>query len=81
VSGEPEVAPGIRFVSAPGHTPGHRAFPSGLGRERAHDLKRHRLCAGAGRRQSGLARPVRSGRNDGGSLAPQAARPRRSPTR
>ena len=26
VSGEPEVAPGIRFVSAPGHTPGHRAF-------------------------------------------------------
>lgn len=26
VSGEPEVAPGIRFVDAPGHTPGHRAF-------------------------------------------------------
>lgn len=26
VQGEPEVAPGIRFVSAPGHTPGHRAF-------------------------------------------------------
>jgi glyoxylase-like metal-dependent hydrolase (beta-lactamase superfamily II) len=26
VSGEPEVAPGIRFVEAPGHTPGHRAF-------------------------------------------------------
>ena len=26
VSGEPDVAPGIRFVSAPGHTPGHRAF-------------------------------------------------------
>jgi glyoxylase-like metal-dependent hydrolase (beta-lactamase superfamily II) len=26
VSGELEVAPGIRFVSAPGHTPGHRAF-------------------------------------------------------
>jgi glyoxylase-like metal-dependent hydrolase (beta-lactamase superfamily II) len=26
VDGEPEVAPGIRFVSAPGHTPGHRAF-------------------------------------------------------
>ena len=24
--GEPEVAPGIRFVEAPGHTPGHRAF-------------------------------------------------------
>ncbi|HVQ12034.1 MAG TPA: MBL fold metallo-hydrolase, partial [Vicinamibacterales bacterium] len=26
VTGEPEVAPGIRFVLAPGHTPGHRAF-------------------------------------------------------
>jgi glyoxylase-like metal-dependent hydrolase (beta-lactamase superfamily II) len=26
VDGEPEVAPGIRFVSSPGHTPGHRAF-------------------------------------------------------
>jgi glyoxylase-like metal-dependent hydrolase (beta-lactamase superfamily II) len=26
VTGEPEVAPGIRFVSSPGHTPGHRAF-------------------------------------------------------
>ena len=26
VEGEPEVAPGIRFVSTPGHTPGHRAF-------------------------------------------------------
>lgn len=26
VSGEAEVAPGIRFVMAPGHTPGHRAF-------------------------------------------------------
>jgi len=26
VTGEPEVAPGIRFVNSPGHTPGHRAF-------------------------------------------------------
>ena len=26
VEGEPEVAPGIRYVMAPGHTPGHRAF-------------------------------------------------------
>src|SRR5712671_6894533 len=26
VTGEAEVAPGIRFVLAPGHTPGHRAF-------------------------------------------------------
>ena len=26
VQDEPEVAPGLRFVSSPGHTPGHRAF-------------------------------------------------------
>jgi glyoxylase-like metal-dependent hydrolase (beta-lactamase superfamily II) len=26
VQGEPEVGPGIRFVNAPGHTLGHRAF-------------------------------------------------------
>lgn len=26
VTGEAEVAPGVRFVMAPGHTPGHRAF-------------------------------------------------------
>src|SRR5882762_3238797 len=26
VEGEVEVAPGLRFVNAPGHTPGHRAF-------------------------------------------------------
>jgi glyoxylase-like metal-dependent hydrolase (beta-lactamase superfamily II) len=26
VAGEKEVAPGVRFVSAPGHTPGHVAF-------------------------------------------------------
>ncbi len=26
VAGEAEVAPGIRFVVSPGHTPGHRAF-------------------------------------------------------
>src|SRR3979490_3059445 len=32
VEGEPEVAPGIRFVSSPGHTPGHRAFPLSSGR-------------------------------------------------
>ena len=26
VAGEAEVAPGVRFVMSPGHTPGHRAF-------------------------------------------------------
>ena len=76
VTGEPEVAPGIRFVSAPGHTPGHRAFHLSSGAKPADDLERHRLCAGAGGRQSRLARPVRPGRRDGRSLAPQAARPR-----
>jgi glyoxylase-like metal-dependent hydrolase (beta-lactamase superfamily II) len=31
VEGEQEVAPGIRLVSAPGHTPGHSAFLVGSG--------------------------------------------------
>src|SRR6266571_7662445 len=31
VAGEAEVAPGIRFVNAPGHTPGHVAFHLGSG--------------------------------------------------
>lgn len=31
VSGEREVAPGIQFVEAPGHTPGHRSFLLGSG--------------------------------------------------
>jgi glyoxylase-like metal-dependent hydrolase (beta-lactamase superfamily II) len=31
VSGEREVAPGIQFVDAPGHTPGHRSFLLGSG--------------------------------------------------
>ena len=61
VTGEPEVAPGIRFVSAPGHTPGHRAFHLSSGAKPADDLERHRLCAGAGGRQSRLARRLRSG--------------------
>jgi glyoxylase-like metal-dependent hydrolase (beta-lactamase superfamily II) len=33
VSGEREVAPGIQFVDAPGHTPGHRAFLLGSGKD------------------------------------------------
>lgn len=33
VEGEDEVVPGIRFVSAPGHTPGHTAFHVSSGRE------------------------------------------------
>ncbi len=33
VSGEVEVTPGIRFVSAPGHTPGHVAFHLSSGNE------------------------------------------------
>ena len=32
VAGEPEVAPGIRFVAVPGHTPGHCAFHLASGR-------------------------------------------------
>jgi glyoxylase-like metal-dependent hydrolase (beta-lactamase superfamily II) len=33
VAGEAEVAPGLRFVMAPGHTPGHRAFHLSSGKE------------------------------------------------
>jgi glyoxylase-like metal-dependent hydrolase (beta-lactamase superfamily II) len=33
VEGEKEVAPGIGFVMAPGHTPGHRAFLLASGKE------------------------------------------------
>jgi glyoxylase-like metal-dependent hydrolase (beta-lactamase superfamily II) len=33
VEGEPEVVPGIRFVSTPGHTPGHSAFHVSSGGE------------------------------------------------
>lgn len=33
VTGEAEVAPGIRFVMAPGHTPGHRAFHLSSGKD------------------------------------------------
>jgi glyoxylase-like metal-dependent hydrolase (beta-lactamase superfamily II) len=33
VEGEDEVVPGIRFVSAPGHTPGHTAFHVSSGNE------------------------------------------------
>jgi len=33
VEGEDEVVPGIRFVSAPGHTPGHTAFHLSSGNE------------------------------------------------
>jgi len=33
VDGEDEVVPGIRFVSAPGHTPGHTAFHVSSGNE------------------------------------------------
>ena len=33
IDGEPEVAPGIRMVSAPGHTPGHSAFHLSSGKD------------------------------------------------
>lgn len=33
IEGEPEVAPGIRVVSTPGHTPGHSAFHLSSGKD------------------------------------------------
>ena len=76
VEGEAEVAPGIRFVSAPGHTPGHRAFHLASGASQLMISNDTAYRAGAGGRQSGLARRLRPGRRDRRGLAPQAARPR-----
>ena len=33
MTGEAEVAPGIRFVDAPGHTPGHRSYLLASGKD------------------------------------------------
>ena len=76
VEGEPEVAPGIRFVSAPGHTPGHRAFHLSSGSSQlmiSNDTAYVPALV--------VANPGWHGQYDqdgatGGSLAPQAARPR-----
>src|SRR5262249_49807762 len=84
VEGEPEVAPGIRFVSSPRPPflrlprppPRPSLFPSVARPHPAHDLKRYALGAGAGGRHSGLARSVRPKRGEGGGVPPQAARPR-----
>ena len=76
VEGEKEVAPGVRLVSAPGHTPGHAAFHVSSRQPAADDLQRHRLCAGAARAASGVAGRLRPGRPAGRGVAPQAARSR-----
>ena len=76
VSGEPEVAPGIRFVSAPGHTPGHRAFHLASGAGQLMISNDTAYVPALVVANPGLARPVRPGRRDGRSLTPQAARPR-----
>ena len=73
VTGEPEVAPGIRFVNAPGHTPGHRAFHLTSRREPTDDIERYGLSARARGRPSGMARPVRSGCGDRRGVAPRIA--------
>ena len=49
VEGETEVAPGIRLVNAPGHTPGHSAFLVSVGQSAADDFQRHGLRSGAAR--------------------------------
>ena len=55
VEGEQEVAPGIRLVNAPGHTPGHSAFLVSLWQSAADDFQRHGLCSGTARAASGMA--------------------------
>ncbi len=74
--GEGEVAPGIRFVNAPGHTPGHRAFHLSSGSSQLMISNDTAYQPRAGGRQSRLAWRIRSGCADGGSLASPAARPR-----
>ena len=61
VAGEVEVAPGVRFVMAPGHTPGHRAFHLSSGSSQLMLSNRHLLPPRTGRRQSRLARCLRPG--------------------
>ena len=77
VSGEPEVAPGIRFVDCRRATRPATA-PSISRRDRSSCMISNDTAyvPALVRRQSGLARRIRSGRRDGRSVAPHAARPR-----
>jgi glyoxylase-like metal-dependent hydrolase (beta-lactamase superfamily II) len=67
-----EVAPCIRIVAAPGHTPGHSAFLVALGERATHGVQRHDVCARSAGPPSGLAGGLRSGRNNGGGYAAEA---------
>jgi len=69
VEGEDEVVPGIRFVSAPGHTPGHTAFHLSSGHEQL-------MISSDTAYVPGLARRVRSGCGSCRNQPPQVARPR-----
>ena len=71
-----EVAPGVRIVAVPGHTPGHSAYVVASGGEAADGLGRHHVRARAPRPPSGLAGQLRPGRADSDREPPQADRPR-----
>ena len=76
VSGEPEVAPGIKLRQRARPHARPSRLPAGIRFEPVDDLERHRVSAGAGRCASGVARPVRSGWCHRGGVAPRTARPR-----
>ena len=76
MTGEPEVAPGIRFVNAPGHTPGHRAFHLSSGSSQLMISNDTAYVPALVVANPGWHGPYDQDANTGGSLAPQAARPR-----
>ena len=76
VAGEPEVAPGIRFVNAPGHTPGHRAFHLSSGASQLMISNDTAYVPALVVANPGWHGQYDQDARDGRSLAPQAARPR-----
>ncbi len=57
-----EVAPGVRMLAAPGHTPGHSAFLVTSGKDQLMVSNDTDVCAGAAGAASGLAGRLRPGR-------------------
>jgi glyoxylase-like metal-dependent hydrolase (beta-lactamase superfamily II) len=55
VENDAEVAPGIRLIAAPGHTPGQFGLPGHLGQGSVDGVKRHHVRARAVGAASGLA--------------------------
>ena len=76
IEGEKEVAPGIRLVNAPGHTPGHAAFHVSSGSQQLMISNDTAYVPALLAPHPGVAGRLRPGRPAGGGVAAQAARPR-----